>query len=73
MVILKNIIKTKADISADYYIEGREPKGFMKISIVDGEVLEHENAGYGSVHVKYELRRLTQVDNPPKEKTVLWY
>ena len=73
MVRLKNIIKTKTDISADYYIEGREPKGFMKISIAGGEVLEHENAGYGSTHVRYELRRLAQMDNPPKEKTVLWY
>ena len=33
MVILKNIKKTKTNISADYYIEDREPKGFMKIWI----------------------------------------
>lgn len=31
MVILKNIIKTDVDISADYYIEGQEPKGFMRM------------------------------------------
>lgn len=73
MVILKNIRKTVNDISADYYIEGKEPKGFMKIRISDNEVLEHKNAGYGSIHVKYELRRLAKLDNPPKEKTVLWY
>ena len=53
MVILKNIRKTAKAISADYYIEGREPKGFMKISILDGEILEHKSAGYGAVHVKY--------------------
>ena len=46
MVILKNIRKTAKAISADYYIEGREPKGFMKISILDGEILEHKSAGY---------------------------
>ena len=45
MVILKNIRKTKDDISADYYIEGREPKGFMKVRISDEEVLEHKNTG----------------------------
>lgn len=73
MVILKNIVKTNNDISADYYIEDREPKGFMKMRIEDGEVLEHENAGYGSTHVKRELRRLAKMDNPPREKTVLWY
>ena len=42
MVILKNIRKTAKAISADYYIEGREPKGFMKISILDGEILEQD-------------------------------
>jgi hypothetical protein len=26
MVILKNIKKTKDDISADYYLEGKKPK-----------------------------------------------
>lgn len=73
MVILKNIRKTNHAISTDYYIEGCEPKGFMKVRISDGEVLEHKNAGYGSVHVKYELRRLAQLDHLPEEKTVFWY
>ena len=73
MVILKNIKKTKNDISADYYIEGEEPKGFAKVRISDGEVIEHENAGYGSSHVINELRRLAERDTPPAEKTILWY
>ena len=73
MVILKNIRKTAKAISADYYIEGRGPKGFMKISILDGEILEHKSAGYGAVHVKYELRRLAKLENLPEEKMVFWY
>ena len=73
MVILKNIRKTAKAISADYYIEGREPKGFMKISILDGEILEHKSAGYGAVHVKYVLRRLAKLENLPEEKMVNWY
>lgn len=73
MVVLKNIKKTQNDISADYYIEGAEPKGFMKVRISDGEIMEHENAGYGSSHVMNELKRLADLDNPPAEKTVLWY
>ena len=73
MIILKNINKTDVDISADYYIEGREPKGFMRLRLADSKVVEHENAGYGSIHVKYELKRLAAMDNPPTEKTVLWY
>ena len=73
MVILKNIKKTQNEISADYYIEGAEPKGFMKVRISDGEIMFHVNAGYGSAHVMNELMRLAEQDNPPAEKTVLWY
>ena len=36
MVILKNIKKTNNMISADYYPEGKGPKGFMRIE--DGKV-----------------------------------
>ena len=36
MVILKNIKKTNNMISADYYPEGKEPKGFMRIE--DGKL-----------------------------------
>lgn len=35
MVILKNIKKINNTISAEYYPEGKEPKGFMKISLID--------------------------------------
>ena len=56
MVILKNIKKTNNMISADYYPEGKEPKGFMRIE-----------------DVRNELRRLAKMENPPTEKTVLWY
>ena len=74
MVILKNIKKTENSISADYYPEGKEPKGFMKMRISDEEVVEHEmTCMFSAPHVKYELRRLAKLDNPPKEKRVLWY
>ena len=36
MVILKNIKKTNNMISADYYPEGKGPKGFMRIE--DGKL-----------------------------------
>ena len=72
MVILKNIKKTNNMISADYYPEGKEPKGFMRIE--DGKVIEHENASsFAAPHVRNELKRLARMDNPPVEKTVLWY
>lgn len=65
-----------SDISADYYPEGNEKqKGFMKMRLSDGEVLEHEGdeCSMAPAHVRMELERLSKLDNPPKEKNVLWY
>ncbi len=74
MVILKNIKKTKNDISADYYPEGQAPKGFMKISVENGNVIEHEMVSmFAAPHVRSELRYLAKIDNPPEERTVMWY
>lgn len=74
MIVLKNIQKTADSISADYYPEGKMPKGFMRISLVDGTVMEHKNAcSISATHVLYELRRLAKLESPPDEKTVLWY
>lgn len=74
MVILKNIRKTKNDISADYYPEGGEPKGFMKMRLSDNEILAHEMTSmFSAPHVRSELLKLAKMDNPPTEKTVLWY
>ena len=73
MVILKNIKKTSDTISADYYPEGREPKGYMEINLKNGVVIGHNNASsFAAPHVRRELKRLSERDNPPTEKTVLW-
>lgn len=74
MVILKNIKKTKNDICADYYPNGKGPKGFMRIQLSNEKIVEHENvSSCAAVHVRNELKRLAKNENPPKEKTVLWY
>lgn len=74
MVVLKKIKKTDDTISADYYPEGKTPKGFMRIKIDDGVVIEHDNASmFAAPHVQRELLRLAKRDNLPTEKTVLWY
>ena len=74
MVILKNIRKTNNTISAEYYPEGKEPKGFMKISLLSKEIEEHTQSGFmAPAHVFRELIRLAKADNIPKEKTLLWY
>lgn len=75
MVALKNIRKTESEISADYYPEGIESRGFMSIRLSDGEILKHEDAGsfMAPPHVLYELERLAKLEEPPKETTVSWY
>ena len=75
MVVLKNIRKTESRISADYYPEGKEPRGFMSIRLSDGEIIEHKDADsfMAPANVLLELERLAKVENPPEEKTVLWY
>lgn len=40
MLVLKKYKKTDTTISADYYPEGKEPKGYVFISLPDGEFLE---------------------------------
>lgn len=74
MVILRNIKKTSDTISADYYPEGREPKGHMEINLKNGAVIGHDNASpFAAPHVRRELKRLAERDDLPTEKTVLWY
>lgn len=75
MVILKNITKTETEISAEYFPEGKEPKGFLKMGLPDCEIIEHNEIAHSMApsHVRRELVRLAKMNNPPKEKTVLWY
>lgn len=71
---LKKHKKVSDSISTNYYPEGKEPAGFMKIRIPDGEIVEHENASmFAAPHVRRELKRIAKIDNTPKEKTVIWY
>lgn len=52
MVVLKNIHKKGNCISADYYPEGGDSKGFMKVSVEDRTILEHHNvSSFSASHV----------------------
>lgn len=74
MVILKNIEKNNKTISADYYPEGGSEKGFMEIDLKDLSVVYHENvSSFAAAHVRRELRRLSNYDKMPNERTLLWY
>ena len=75
MVVLKNIKKSENYIEADYYLEGTD-KGYMKIKLLDGTVVEHvkpDEIAYGSSHARRELMRMAMLEQMPKEKTVIWY
>ncbi len=74
-MILKNIKKAKITMEADYY-DLDNNKGYMKISIPDGEIIEHEKiyeSGYGSNHVRRALVKLSALDNMPDKRVVRWY
>lgn len=78
MIVLKNIKKDEHSIEADYYPEGVGARGYVKISLPDGEYLEvipspeYPNSS-DPAHARYELLRLAELETLPKEKTVLWY
>lgn len=75
MLTLKNIKKTKTTMEADYY-DLEDNKGYMKISIPDGEIIEHKKISeiaYGSNHVQRDLIRLSVLDNMPEIRVIRWY
>lgn len=76
MVVLKNIKRNDFSISCDYYLEGKEPKGFIEIRLSDSEVMRHEktqDVAYGSSHVIQKLKELRMVEKLPEERTIFWY
>lgn len=75
MLILRNIKKGDNTIEADYY-DIDDNKGHMKISLPDGEIIEHEKifeVAYGSSHVRRDLLRTAKLDKMPEKRVVRWY
>lgn len=74
MVTLKNVKRDENSVSADYYPEGEEPKGFMRLDATTREVIEHERSGImAPTHVRNLLNRMLDLDKYPEEATVFWY
>jgi len=78
MLVLRNIKKDGNIISADYYPENEPEFGHIKIDFTSGEIVFLQKAPrytyFGDArHAWYELMRLAKLEEPPKEKTVLWY
>lgn len=74
MVRLKNIKKTNEYITAEYFPEDGEKRGYMKVRCSDGEIIEHINAGMCSAaHVRRQLYEFASRNDVPSEYTVMWY
>ena len=78
MVVLRNIKRTDTTMEADFYPEGVGARGYVKISLPDGEYLkvipspEYPHSS-DPAHARYELLRLAELETLPEEKTVFWY
>lgn len=75
MLILKNIKRDNVSIEADY-CDLDNQKGHMKVSLPDGEIIEHtkkDEMDYGYSHVKDDLVRISVLEHLPEERKVIWY
>ncbi len=79
MLRLTNISKSDGFISANYYPEGKEPFGFVKISIENCEIVESAVTPYDypfNIYLSHAIKALERYrdsDNVPSNELVMWY
>lgn len=79
MLRLKNIVKNDTQISADYYPEDSDIKGFVSVDIHSGKILESDTTSYDEPfhtylsHAAQALHKTVDLDSLPSEKVVMWY
>lgn len=81
MVKLMNIGKDVNAIWCDYYPEGREDCGFIKVDIFQEEIIERTTAPYEkekgtSMYAHHAMMRLIELKNAdvlPKVTAAIWY
>ena len=78
MLVLRNIKRKGNVIEANYFPEASNAKGFISLSILDGEVIIHvcpkgHEFSPSAAHAKKALIRISTLEDLPKEKTVMWY
>ena len=79
MLRLKNIVRNDKQISADYYPENSDEKGYICVDIQTGNVLcckkstFDQNLGSYSYHAAQALRNLLPLIQIPSERLVMWY
>ena len=79
MVHLKNIVRNDKEISADYYPEDRDKKGFRCVNLRSGEIVRYQGTSYDkplgtyAEHAALTLRRLISRAELPAELIDMWY
>ncbi len=79
MLRLKNIAKSDTAISADYYPEDSEEKGFVCIDTETGVVLDSKTTSYDASinaylsHAVLSLKKMISADTLPSETIIMWY
>lgn len=79
MLHLRNIEKNDAQISANYFPEGSDEKGFVCVDNKTGKVIKIETTSFDeplgayAAHAAQALRKMVDSGSLPSEKTVMWY
>lgn len=81
MVKLMNIGKDSNAIWCDYYPEGKEAHGFIKVDMIREELIQrtastNENANSMSVYAHHAMMRLIDLKDAatlPKITAAIWY
>ncbi|MEG1336558.1 MAG: hypothetical protein RSC99_09110 [Clostridiales bacterium] len=79
MIKLINIKRNDKFIEAEYLPENSKEKGYIKIELESGEVIESKRSPYEDEYyehfsqAKRELKRLAKEKELPKESLVMWY
>lgn len=79
MLRLRNIVKNNNQISASYYPEDSDVKGFVSVDIKSGEILDSDTTSYDEPfnaylsHAAQALNKMADLDSFPSEKIVMWY
>lgn len=79
MLHLKNIVRNDKQISADYYPEGSDEKGYVCVDIRTGNVVRRKYTSYDgplntyAYHAALALRRMIPRAELPTNPCVMWY
>ena len=79
MLHLKNIVRNDTQISADYYPEDSDEKGYICVDIRTEEIVRHKCTSYDgplntyAYHAAQALRRMIPRAELPINPCIMWY